>query len=227
VSGLQKQRLAAIGAGVLALVVLAGGYFVLLAPKRSKAADLQTKIASTQTQIAAAEAASSAPGASSQRVKIADLYRLSRAMPDGFDTSGVLLDLGRAAAAAGVSLQTITPGTPNPAPAGGYELLPIAVGFQGRYGQLTRLLATLRGLVSVHDGALAAGGRLFTVDSVGFTAGDAGLPQVKATLQLEAYVFAPTVAPVAVTPTDTTTTGTTTPAPPSGTSAAASNGGTG
>ena len=126
----------------------------VVSPKRAKAAELQTKIAPTQTQIAVAVAASSSLAAARDRVKIADLYRLSRAMPDG-PTSPACCSISVARpTAAGVSLQTIRPRTPTPAPCGGYEMLPISVDFQGRYGQLTRLLATLRGLVTVRGGTL-------------------------------------------------------------------------
>jgi Tfp pilus assembly protein PilO len=191
VNAAKRNKLVAIGAGVLAVLILGGGWFLLVSPKRTKAADLQAQIDTTQSQIAIALAQSHTASGRADRVRVADLYRLSRAMPDRVDIAGVLLDLGRAADRAGVKLSSITPQAAA-APTGGYESVPIRVEFQGRYEQLTKLLGYLRRLVTVRNGSLSAGGRLIGVDSVSFAAGEAGLPQVKASLALEAYVFSPT-----------------------------------
>jgi Tfp pilus assembly protein PilO len=219
VKSLPKQKLVAITAGVLAVAILAGGYLLLLGPKRSQAADLARQISSTQGKIAVAEAAAHGPAATAERVKVADMFRLNRAMPETTDVAGLLLDLGRAATAAGVSLQNVTQDAA-PVPASGYETVGLNVDFQGRYGQLTKLLGSLRGLVAVHNSTLEANGRLFSVEGVSFLAGAAGLPQVVASVRLEAYVFAPAAAAPAVSTT-------TTPAPSSSTSSAAAAGGAG
>jgi Tfp pilus assembly protein PilO len=210
VNAAKRNKIVAVAAGALAVVILGGGYLMLISPKRSDAKDLQAQIDTTQSQISIALAQSHSPRGNADRVKVADLYRLDRAMPESLDVAGALLDLGRAADRAGVKLTRIAPGVPAPAASGGYQSTPIDVEFQGRYGQLTSLLAELRRLVSVRNGSLAAGGRLFGVDSVNFSAGEAGLPQIKAELKLEAYVFAPAAAapatPDAAAPTDSSAT---------------------
>jgi Tfp pilus assembly protein PilO len=221
VSDLKKPKIVAIAAGVLAVVILAGGYLMLVSPKRTKAAELQTATQAAQTQLAVALAQSHRPAAgAADRVEIADLFRLERAMPDRVDIAGVLLDLSRAAHRAGTQLKSVTPGTPTAA-ASGYQSVPVVVEFEGRYSQLTSLLADLRGLVAVRKGDLQAGGRLFGVDSVQFAAAEAAFPQVKATLNLEAYVFAASTG--AGTSTQTTTTD---PAPASDDSVSAAGSGT-
>lgn len=223
-SSAKRNKIVAIAAGALAVLVLGGGYLTVVSPKRSKAADLKTQIETTQTRLTIALAQSHSPRGTADRVKVADLYRLSRAMPDRADVAGVLLDLSRAADQAGVKLQSVTPSAPGAA-VNGYQSVPIAVEFQGRYEQLTTLLSRLRKLVSVRGGDLSAGGRLFGVDSVDFAAGEAGFPQVKATLALEAYVFAPSVpAPAATTVPDSSTTAE--PAPTTDSSASAAGAGT-
>jgi hypothetical protein len=220
VSDVKKPTLVAIAAGVLTLVILAGGYLMLVSPKRTKAAELQSATQAAQTQLAVSLAASHRPAAGADRVEIADLFRLERAMPDRLDIAGVLLDLSRAAHRAGTPLKSVTPGVPTPASSGGYQSIPVVVEFEGRYGQLTSLLADLRGLVAVRKGDLQAGGRLFGVDSVQFAAAEAAFPQVKATLNLEAYMFA---ASAGDTSTQTTTTD---PAPTSDDSVSAAGSGT-
>jgi hypothetical protein len=72
---------------------------------------------------------------------------------------------------------------------GGYQVVPITVIFDGNFFQLTDFLFRLRNLVDVRRGALAADGRLFTVDSVQFDQGQLKFPQVKATLTVDAYIY--------------------------------------
>lgn len=71
----------------------------------------------------------------------------------------------------------------------GYQVIPITVIFNGNFFQLTDFLFRLRNLVDVRRGALAADGRLFTVDSVQFNQGKLKFPQVQATLTVDAYIY--------------------------------------
>lgn len=193
-SRMRKPTIVAIGAGVLAVVILAGGYLALVAPKRSKVADLERAASATQSQLTVALAQAHSTPVRSERVQIADLFRLSRAMPDSVDPAGMLLDLSRLARGSHVQLVSVAPQAPassssTTAPPLGYQSVEVDVQLQGRYGAVTSFLAALRRQVVVRNGALHAGGRLFGVDSLQLAAGDAGFPQVKATLTLEAYVF--------------------------------------
>ena len=90
---------------------------------------------------------------------------------------------------------------------------------QGRFGDVSGFLGELRQLVRVKKHALAATGRLFAIDSVNFTAPDnkKAFPNVKATLTVDAFMFAGGVLPT--TPTESPST---TPAA-SGTVAAGAN----
>ena len=54
---------------------------------------------------------------------------------------------------------------------------------------MATFLFRLRNLVDVRRGALAADGRLFTVDSVQFDQGELKFPEVKATLTVDAYIY--------------------------------------
>ena len=184
-------KLGLLGAAVL--IVLVAGWFVAIAPKRSETAKLSDEIAATQAQIDAAHAGPSQ--AQAPVIHAADLFALSRAMPNRVDIPGVLLQLSRVADETGVSFQSVTPH--DPTQLGSYEQVGIDLVFEGRFYDLSDFLYRLRNLVAVHEGALSSTGRLFSVDSVAFNEGDLKFPEVKAALTVSAYVFGDgTAAPV-------------------------------
>jgi Pilus assembly protein, PilO len=197
------------------VLAVAVGWFVAIGPKRSEAARLSTEIADTQAQIDAAQGPT-APGAAP--IRVADLFELSRAMPDRVDIPNVLLQLSTIAGETGVSFESITPH--DPVQLGDYQQIGIDLVFEGRFYDLSDFLYRLRNLVGVHDGTLAATGRLFSVDSIAFDEGQLQFPQVKAGLTVSAYVFgdgtaepiAPSVSGAAQAAPTTTTETSTTPA---------------
>jgi Tfp pilus assembly protein PilO len=222
-----KQRLPL--PAVLALVVVAAlvagvaGWFLLVSPKRADAKRLQGEIDATQAQIAAYHAASlQAKGRTP--VNVADLFRLSKAMPDRADMSGVLLQLNQIAADTGITFQSISPQTS--VPISGYQAMPIQLTFEGNFYNLADFLFRLRNLVSVQHGQLSATGRLFAIDTLSFSQSQEGFPQIAATLVVDAFVYG-TQTPATATPTTTTattpgsTTGATTTTPAAGSDATA------
>jgi hypothetical protein len=170
---------------VAILIVSIAGYFVLIGPKRSEASRLSKQIDDTRAQIAVAQGGG--PGSNAPQIRIADLFRLSRAMPDRPDIPNVLLQLSQIAAETGVNFQSITPHDPELV--GAYERVPIDLVFQGHFYDLSDFLYRLRNLVGVHNGVLSATGRLFAVNAVVFDEGELQFPEVKATLTVDAYVF--------------------------------------
>ena len=172
-----KQRIpkpAAIALVVVALLVVGAlGYFVVISPKRSASADLAAQIEATETEIQnrrlAVRSASKA-----EPIRAADLFRVTKAMPGKPDMPGVLLELNRIARDTGIRFDSITPG--DSADAGGYMRQPIDVIFDGSFFELSDFLYRVRTLVSVHNGRLRATGRLFTVRTLSFVEGRAGLP---------------------------------------------------
>ena len=167
------------------LVGLIAGWFIVIGPKRHEASRLAQQIDDTRTQIAAAEGSGSTSQA--PQIRVADLFELSRAMPDTADIPSVLLELSQISAETGVTFQSITPH--DPVSAGSYESIGIDLVFQGHFYDLSDFLYRLRNLVGVHQGVLSSTGRLFTVDSIAFDEGELKFPQVKATLTVSAYVF--------------------------------------
>jgi type IV pilus assembly protein PilO len=239
---MSKKKLpqsAQIAIAVVALLLVAAiGYFALVKPQKSKAASLSSQIADQDKQIVEARALL-AKAKNAQKVRVADLFRLTKAMPDQPDEAGIILELTNVARQSGIDFESISPSASTPQ--SGYQVIPITVIFDGNFFQLTDFLFRLRNLVDVRRGALAADGRLFTVDSVQFGQGEAKFPEVKATLTVDAYIYgtgatvsappqtqvqaAPGTSGTTTTATTPTTTTPTTASPPA-TAAAGSTGGT-
>jgi Tfp pilus assembly protein PilO len=161
-------RLILLGASVVAL--LAAGWFLVVSPKRSEAKRLQAEIGEVRAQIDVREAALDRPQtAAKPAIRVADLFELSRAMPDRAGRSGVLLQLSRVAEETGVVFDSITPH--DAVPQAAFQQIDFDVRFEGRFYDLSDFLYRLRNLVDVHGGVLNATGRLFTVGSISFDQG--------------------------------------------------------
>lgn len=176
-------------AAVLLLVVAVAGYVFAIRPKRDELAKLDVELATAQAQIVAATrlAGTSEGEDAAAAIRVADLVRIAKAMPDALDMPGIILELNIAASEAGVEFTSIEPGSP--AVANGYTTVPINLTFEGSYYELTELLFELRNLVTVRDGALDAGGRLFTIAAINLQEGTGGFPQIKAALTVSAYQY--------------------------------------
>jgi Tfp pilus assembly protein PilO len=203
-----KAAVALIAVGCL--LVLLVGVFALVMPQKHKAAQLTKELASTQAQITTARAlAAQKP---EQRIRVADLFKVVKAMPDAPDMTGIILQLQQTAAEAGVEFDSIQA---QPAgPGTGYTLQPVDLSFNGNFYSLTDFLSRLRRLVIVHHGALDATGRLFSVDSVNFGAGADGFPSIAANVHVNAFVYSSAPPSTTVPPTTTDTTQTTTTSSP-------------
>jgi hypothetical protein len=212
----QSVWIAAIVAGLLLLMVL--GYFAVVSPQRGKAADLKKQVAATQKQIDDARALV-AKAKDAQKVKIADIFRLTKAMPDNPDEAGVLLDINHIAKATGIEFSSIAvdPSTALPT----YQVIPLQLEFVGNFYALSDFLFRVRNLVDVRRGALDARGRLFAVDQVSLDEGIYKFPQIRAQIKLDAFVYG-TGTPATAAPAQSGATGaTTTTTPATGTAPAA------
>jgi Tfp pilus assembly protein PilO len=177
----------AIGTLAVTVAALVGGFVFVVQPQRHDSAKLAAQIADAQAELDAAQTSGGAQQ-DIQPIRIADLFQLSRAMPDTPDSPDVLLQLSQIANETGITFKSITPG--DPILVGSYQKLPIDLVFEGRFYDLSDFLYRLRNLVGVHDGELDAVGRLFSVDSISFSEGDeAAFPQVQAQLEVDAYMF--------------------------------------
>jgi len=173
--------------GVALLIVAAGGYFLLVAPKKSEAGRLEAKITSATAELVAAQAAAAAVTDDTQPIAVADIFRLAKAMPSKPDMPGILLELARVAEETGIRFTSISPQASSAE--GVYQVVPIGVVFEGSFYALSDLLFRLRTLVSVRRGELHATGRLFSVESISFSESERGFPNLSAALTLNAYVY--------------------------------------
>jgi hypothetical protein len=192
-----------VGLGVAAgLLVLLAGWFLVVAPQRSKAGDLKAQLAASQDELSKRRLALIKPS-TNVTVKPSDLYRLTKALPNETDMSGILLDVDRLAHRRNLKFTSITPG---PEALGtGFTQQPLGIVVQGRFGSVSAFLGDLRSLVRVRRGRLDARGRLYSVSQVNISSPDSPttFPVVKASVTLNAYSFS-TASPTPEVPTTTT-----------------------
>jgi Tfp pilus assembly protein PilO len=174
----------AVGLGLVLLAVV--GWLAAIHPQRSKATSLATEIAAVRSEIQKNRLLAR-PRSTVAAVRLADVFRLSKAMPTEVDMPGILLELNRVAGQAGITFDSITP--QGAVAAGDFRVIPVQVLFTGNYYELSDLLYRLRNLVEVHDGKLATTGRLFTVDSVQFSESPEKFPKLEAAMTINAFVY--------------------------------------
>jgi type IV pilus assembly protein PilO len=188
-------------------VVGGAGYFVLIPSQSAKLHRVQADEKSAQAALDAynhkVSVAHTAP-----KIRVADIYRLAKAMPSQTDMPDVVLELSQLARDTGIRFDSISP---QPAiPLGSYTVLPISVTFNGTFYDLADLLYRVRSLVNVHAGQLDATGRLFSVDTLSFGESPLKFPRIQATLVIDAFVYGTVAAPAGGVPPSRTSTGATT-----------------
>jgi Tfp pilus assembly protein PilO len=229
------------------VIALAAAFLLVVKPKRDESKQLAGEIGDLQTQIQSVqnELEQGTAGGTGPKIKVADLFRLAKAMPDSDDMPGIVLELNAVAEGAGLELLAVQPDAATSDSS--YQSVPISLTVDGTYYGLSDFLFRLRNLVNVRHGKLDAGGRLYTVDAMDVhQSKEQGFPAVEAVVHLTAYSYgsdsllgAPgpsdsSAAPAspgstdtsATTTTSTTTTdGETTPAPSDGEHQALAGGG--
>jgi len=190
------------------LIIAAVAAFLLVKPKMDESSSIDGRIAEFQGKVDAALAAQQRASAG-ETIKVADLFRLTKAMPDATDMSSVILELNAVAKASGVDFISIAPQAAV-AREGGFLAVPFKLTFEGSYYDLTDFLFRLRNLVIVRDGELESAGRLFTLDALDLHEGSLGFPQVQAAITVSAYSYS--AAPPVATPGTTAPSTATTPA---------------
>lgn len=135
-----------VGVGAVALIALL--IFFLVLPKMGQVSQANEELAAAEaqqgtleSQLAALEQAEAA--APEARATIQDV---ERQIPPTADEPGLLLLIKNAAARSGVTLATLTPGTPALDATSGLSTIPVAVSADGGYFQLTEFLYSLETL---------------------------------------------------------------------------------
>lgn len=178
-----RKQAAVVLVGAVVLAIAA--WFLLVSPKRSEAATLETEIAAVHQEIVAARTANRAAQKASR--ELAPLFLLAKAMPEDADMAATVLELNRLSGATGLTFESIMPQAPVAGP--GYRVVPIEVSFQGRFDAVSLFLRRIREQVAVHKGKLSAAGRLYTVRKISLEEGEGTLPQLSASLTLDAFFY--------------------------------------
>jgi Tfp pilus assembly protein PilO len=203
---LSQRTAIAISAVALVAVVLVG-WFAVVSPQRSKAAELQGKIEESQSALALAEALNKG---GQKKATAKEARALVRAMPDQARMSQILRQLSGAAKSTRVRVNSVTPSAN--APLTGYEAIPMTVLVEGRYLGITNFLGKLRTQVRAAGEQVRAKGRLYSVDHIQFTGNPDG-QLLQATITLNAYKYGAEPAPATGTTGSSTTTATASAAP--------------
>lgn len=177
-----RQRLLA-GAFLLLLVTLAA-WFLVVSPKRAEAARLGTELSAAQARLAQTRLEERSNREKQRRLPA--LRVLKRALPDEVAMARIVRELNTVATASGLRFTSIVPGALRPGK--GFQVLPITVEFEGDFPRVASFLTRLRQQVELKRGKTRATGRLYVVEALTFAAAEKGLPSLKATLTLDAFV---------------------------------------
>jgi Tfp pilus assembly protein PilO len=173
--------------GAVVLVYAAAVWLLFVSPKRAEVATARQDVVAAELRLVEAQTSVNRPSAGGSRV--ADVFRLTKAMPSTADQPGLVLEISRLAKQSGVTLRSISPKEPV-AGVGGPSLIPLTVTLTGSYKQITKFLGRTRKLVTVRNGKIHARGRLLSVHGVTLVESvDAHFPKLDATLEIDAYVY--------------------------------------
>jgi Tfp pilus assembly protein PilO len=202
---ISKRNLLLFGLPILGLLVGLLGNFAFVAPQKSQARQLDGQLQAAQSQLLVSQRAAAAPkpvkpvkAPKAQSVQAADIFRLSKAMPDSNDMPGILLELSQLAKASAVTLQSVSPAARVPL-YGGYAALPVVVVITGKFDHVSGFLQGLRKQAAIAtNGRPRVTGRLLVANQVAMTSSDG--KTVSATLNLDAFVYGAGLPPVVAVP---------------------------
>ncbi|HEU0250695.1 MAG TPA: hypothetical protein VFR48_08225 [Solirubrobacteraceae bacterium] len=179
------------------LVILVGGYLMVVSPERQKASKLSGEVQSARQQLQSAE--SEAAEASSARSRYATAYTslvsLGPAVPASGETPSLVYALASATHNRNVEFESITSGGGSggsPASSASsathsaanttFSQEPFTFDLNGSFVDLYKLLDQLEGFTNqTTSGSLQVSGRLLTINSVDLTGAETGSTSAKTT----------------------------------------------
>ncbi len=167
--------------GIVALAVLLGAWFTVVAPEREQASKVNAEVEAARQQVSTAEteADTAANSRAQYSTAYASLVSLGQAVPSTPETPALIYMLDKATHRRDVQFSPITTGasgssssssaanaTPTAA-SGEFTQEPFTFVFNGTFVDLYKLLNQLEGFtLQTSSGALHVSGRLLTIDSV-------------------------------------------------------------
>jgi hypothetical protein len=200
---------------VLAVAILGGAWFTVLAPKREQLKAVDAKIATEQTRLDKARAGEATAQAAKRDYErdYATVARLGKAVPTDDDVSSLMYQLESAADGARVDFRALklaggpssasTSSSSAPAtqaaaatlPPGatvgtaGFPTMPFSFVFDGDFFAMQRFLRKVDAFTQVKGTQVIVSGRLLTIDGISLAESRDGFPKVKATLSATAYLL--------------------------------------
>ncbi|HEX3693533.1 MAG TPA: type II secretion system protein GspM [Solirubrobacteraceae bacterium] len=169
----------------IAIVLLVGGYFVVVSPEREKATKLSSEVANARQQLESAQTAANEAASARSRYaqSYASLVSLGPAVPASGETPALVYALAAATKSQNVEFSSITSGDSGPgggsssgssnassstkAASATFTQMPFSFVFDGSFEDLYRLLAKLEGFTTqTASGDLRVNGRLLTIDGI-------------------------------------------------------------
>jgi hypothetical protein len=169
---------------IVVLVVLAGGYLMVVSPERKQAADAQTAVQSAKGELESAEQQAASARAAQRRYAAAysSVVSLGKAVPPADEVPSLIYQLEQASnqrevdfnsitssASGGASGAAATPAA-TAAASSGFTQMPFTFIFQGSFAGLAHLLGQVEGFAAqTNTGGLTVSGRLLTIQGVSIT----------------------------------------------------------
>jgi Pilus assembly protein, PilO len=197
---------------VVAAAILAGFYFLALAPKRSESASLQTKITAADGRLATAQSQLSAAEAAKHQyaTNYAAVTRLGKAVPADDDVPSLIVQVSSTAKRSSVNFRALkvsssgSGAAPANAPANastaaalppgatvgaaGLPVMPFSFTFDGSFFKLSDFMSRMERFIYQQNKVLNVSGRLLTIDSLKLGAGPSGFPRMTAEVGATAYL---------------------------------------
>jgi Type II secretion system (T2SS), protein M len=199
---------------VIAIVVLGGGWLMLVSPERHKAADLQGQVASAQQQLqsARAEAASARNAEAQYTTAYTSMVSLGKAVPPTQEVPALVYQIDAATGGHRIEFNSINSGATSGSGSGSsssstaaaaaatpaaFTPLPFTFVFKGSYYGLYHLIEQINGFAQrTAAGGVHVSGRLLTIQSADVTLEQKGGGtsssqggELTATLTATAYVL--------------------------------------
>ncbi len=206
-----RDRLVIVVVAIAAAV--AGGWLLVIQPKRQQASKLGDQVRAAQAQLDTARARA-LQGELARRAfsgRYGDMVRLGEAVPADDDVPSLIYQIQSAARAARIDFRglqlsgggggspsgtsssgrgtsaTLPPGvTVGPA---GFPAEQFSFTFRGSFFHLADFFNRLQRFVVATDKRVSVSGRLMTLNAINLSAGPAGFPQIAATVSATTYIL--------------------------------------
>jgi Type II secretion system (T2SS), protein M len=203
---------------VVAALVVAAAWFLVLAPQREEASRLSDDVARERQALATAQADADAGLAAKRGYDRAytTVARLGAAVPEDDNVPSLLLQVERAADGTHIDFRELRVGggsgaAPPPPPpadpaaatqattatlppgatvgAAGFPTMPFSFTFTGDFFRMSDFIGRLERFLVVGNRRMLVSGRFMAIDGIAFTAGPDGFPQIKANVTATAYLL--------------------------------------